>query len=223
MNAMKTSAGEAFRVVDDTFRVGLHTINNPERHWQRAARSWPGTFTGTQKTNWYTRFYQQIASGNTPLRAAQQRIGEYYRAGTSPAGGSVPDPIQYSCQQNYHLLTTDGQWNSYRRQWHRRFDQLRQHAAGESGSADGTERRVRHHVHRGRRMAAPVSREARHAVDEHPGGRGRLLLDDRPAADDDEQRVHLVDQHGQLAAHGHLSVCRSRRRAPSPIRPDFRR
>ena len=112
MNAMKTSAGEAFRVVDDTFRVGLHTINSPGGTGSSGAFLGLDTFTGTQKTNWYTRFYQQIASGSTPLRAAQQRIGEYYRAGTSPAGGSVPDPIQYSCQQNYHLLTTDGQWNS---------------------------------------------------------------------------------------------------------------
>jgi hypothetical protein len=44
--------------------------------------------------------------------AAQQRIGEYYKAGTKPGGGAVADPIQYSCQQNYHLLTTDGQWNN---------------------------------------------------------------------------------------------------------------
>ena len=34
-------------------------------------------------------------SGNTPLREAQQRIGEYYKAGTKPGGGAVADPIQY--------------------------------------------------------------------------------------------------------------------------------
>jgi hypothetical protein len=69
------------------------------------------TFDATMRNTWYTRFYQIQPIGGTPLRMAQERIGEYYRAGTSPTGGAVPDPIQYSCQQNYHLLTTDGQWN----------------------------------------------------------------------------------------------------------------
>ncbi len=111
VNAMKSSAGEAFRVVDDSFRVGFHTINNPTSTGTSGGFLPLATFTGAHRTNWYTRFYQQIPGSGTPLRAAHERIGEYYRTGASPAGGSVADPIQYSCQQNYHILTTDGQWN----------------------------------------------------------------------------------------------------------------
>ena len=112
INAMKTSAGEAFRVVDNSFRVGLHTINNPSATGSTGGFLPLATFETTARTTWYNRFYQLLPSGNTPLREAQQRIGEYYKAGTKPGGGSVADPIQYSCQQNYHLLTTDGQWNN---------------------------------------------------------------------------------------------------------------
>lgn len=112
INAMKTSAGEAFRAIDAGFRVGLHTINNPDDSGSSGTFLALDTFSGSHRSTWYTRFYALQPSGNTPLRAAHQRIGEYYRAGTSPAGGATPDPILYSCQQNYHLLTTDGQWNS---------------------------------------------------------------------------------------------------------------
>ena len=111
VNAMKTSAGEAFRVVDSSFRVGLHTINNPNGSGATGAFLPLATFDATMRNTWYTRFYEIQPNGGTPLVTAQERIGEYYRAGTSPSGAAVPDPIQYSCQQNYHLLTTDGQWN----------------------------------------------------------------------------------------------------------------
>lgn len=112
INAMKTSAGEAFRVVDADFRVGLHTINSPGATGDTGAFIPVDTFSGSHRNTWYTRFYQLQPSGNTPLRAAHQRVGEYYRTGASPGGGAAPDPILHSCQQNYNLLTTDGQWNS---------------------------------------------------------------------------------------------------------------
>ena len=112
INAMKTSAGEAFRVVDGSFRVGLHTINDPDGKGSSGAFIGVGTFTGAHRSNWYSRFYELLPGGGTPLRAAHQRVGEYYRTGDSPGGGATPDPIIHSCQQNYNLLTTDGQWNS---------------------------------------------------------------------------------------------------------------
>jgi type IV pilus assembly protein PilY1 len=111
MDAMKTAVSEAFRYLDGNFRVGLHTINNPAGTDASGVFLPVESFTGTARSTWYTRFQEQRTGGGTPLRAATERIGEYFRAGTSPAGGTVPDPIQYSCQQNYHLLTTDGEWN----------------------------------------------------------------------------------------------------------------
>ncbi|MFM7505556.1 MAG: pilus assembly protein, partial [Rubrivivax sp.] len=112
MLAMKTAVSEAFRYIDGSFRVGLHTINSPAATGDTGAFLPVTAFSGTARTTWYERFQsQRMAPGGTPLRAASERIGEYYRAGISPAGGTVADPIQYSCQQNYHLLTTDGEWN----------------------------------------------------------------------------------------------------------------
>ncbi len=112
INAMKTSAGEAFRAIDGGFRVGLHTINSPGNGGSGGAFLALNTFEDTHRSTWYSRFYELQPSGNTPLRAAHQRIGEYFRTGASPGGGATPDPIVHTCQQNYHLLTTDGQWNS---------------------------------------------------------------------------------------------------------------
>jgi len=111
MYAMKSAVSEAFRFIDGNFRVGLHTINTPERTDAYGAFLELASFTGAVRTTWYTRFQEQRTNGGTPLRAATERIGEYFRSGASPSGGTLADPIQYTCQQNYHLLTTDGEWN----------------------------------------------------------------------------------------------------------------
>ncbi len=123
---------------------------------------------------------------------------------TSPAGGAVPDPIQYSCQQNYHLLTTDGQWNSTGASGTVGSTNYDNTLPDECRRAHGADRRVRHGAQCRQPLAAPVAREAWRRVDEHAVGHRCLLLDDRSAADDDQQRVHVVDEHGELAAHDHL-------------------
>ncbi len=109
--AMKTALGEAFRTVDSSFRVGLYTINNASATDGTGAFIPLDTFTGSFRNDWYTRLYGLWTSGGTPLRKALQDVGEYYKAGVRPGGGAVTDPIQYSCQQNYNLMTTDGEWN----------------------------------------------------------------------------------------------------------------
>jgi type IV pilus assembly protein PilY1 len=111
MLAMKSAVSEAFSYIDGSFRVGLHTINNPGATGDLGAFLPVTPFNGSARTTWYERFHSLRAPGGTPLRAASERIGEYYRTGASPAGGQATDPILYSCQQNYHLLTTDGEWN----------------------------------------------------------------------------------------------------------------
>ncbi|HQY47973.1 MAG TPA: PilC/PilY family type IV pilus protein, partial [Usitatibacteraceae bacterium] len=43
---------------------------------------------------------------------ALHRVGRYYAGETSGINsGMSPDPIEFSCQQNFTLLTTDGYWN----------------------------------------------------------------------------------------------------------------
>ena len=69
-----------------------------------------------QKSYWYTKLFAQTASGcGTPLREALGTAGRIFAGKElSTAGsttGSSIDPVQYSCQQNFALLTTDGYWN----------------------------------------------------------------------------------------------------------------
>jgi len=59
----------------------------------------------TQRTEIYRKLYAADAGGGTPLRAALSKVGRIY------AGKLGADPVQYSCQQNFTILTTDGFWN----------------------------------------------------------------------------------------------------------------
>lgn len=109
MQAMKAAAGLAFSNLDDSVRVGFHNIWNTGGSFLGI-----GDFSGNQRQTWYNRFYASVPANGTPLRNATYRIGEYFRTGTMPgmtAAASGPDPILYSCQGNYHILSTDGYWN----------------------------------------------------------------------------------------------------------------
>lgn len=104
MQMMKSSAGRAFQSLDDRYRVGFVTINESSSKYLPVAK-----FDATQKTNWYTKFYAVNPSGSTPLREAMANAGRYF-AGKQP-GVLTGDPMEYACQQNFELITTDGYWN----------------------------------------------------------------------------------------------------------------
>lgn len=105
MQAMKTTSSIAFKDVGEDFRVGFMTIN------PTAAKSLRfDTFSGTHKINWYNRFFGIPPGGGTPLRQALSRAGRVY-ANKDTIGGAFLDPVEYSCQQNFTLLTSDGYWN----------------------------------------------------------------------------------------------------------------
>ena len=105
---MKSAAGRAFSTVDDKFRVGFTTISETGT----TAARWLGNakFDATQKSSWYSKFYSASTVGYTPLRGALSKAGRYY-AGTLVTGNN--DPVQYSCQKNFTILTTDGYWNKH--------------------------------------------------------------------------------------------------------------
>ncbi len=118
MPMMKASAGQAFAPYKAEIRVGFLTIN---------AAIPPGSndflgidfFTpgvGGQKQKWYNMLYAQTPGGGTPLPTALSRAGRYFAGKNDGINqGMIPaqaqDPLQYSCQQNFALLTTDGYWN----------------------------------------------------------------------------------------------------------------
>jgi type IV pilus assembly protein PilY1 len=110
INMMKSASGRAFNTIDDKYRVGFDKISNNSA---TAVGVNIGKFDTTKKAAWYTALYAADPSpgGNTnytPLRGALSKAGRLY-AGKVVTGNS--DPVQYSCQQNFTILTTDGYWN----------------------------------------------------------------------------------------------------------------
>ena len=104
MQMMKSSAGRAFGALNDGYRVGFATINENSSKYLAMNK-----FDATQKTSWYATFYAVNPGNSTPLREALSHAGRYF-AGKKP-GIFTDDPMEYACQQNFELITTDGYWN----------------------------------------------------------------------------------------------------------------
>ncbi|WP_293937565.1 pilus assembly protein [Iodobacter sp.] len=108
MLMMKSSAGTAFAKIGDRYRVGFSSINK-----LKANRYGEGEFlsvanyNATQKAAWYQMLYGASPGGGTPLKSALRAIGEMYSGNKKSI-----DPMEYSCQQNFTILTTDGYWNA---------------------------------------------------------------------------------------------------------------
>ncbi|MEI6601704.1 MAG: hypothetical protein WCN21_14575, partial [Comamonadaceae bacterium] len=108
INMMKTATGLAFSALDDRFRVGYMNLNAGGTDFINI-----GKFTSAQKTDWYSALYGATASGSTPTRTALSNAGRVFANKIASVNGvAVTDPIEYSCQRNYTILSTDGFWNS---------------------------------------------------------------------------------------------------------------
>jgi type IV pilus assembly protein PilY1 len=114
---MKTTMGLAFAGLNDKYRLGFSTINDNNGNTGNTNGSnfiAIGDFDAAKKIAWYTRLYSIDPHDGTPLQRALSRVGEYYRGNSMgySSNNSTDDPIQYSCQHNYAILSTDGFWNS---------------------------------------------------------------------------------------------------------------
>jgi len=118
MQMTKTGVGRAFADIRGTpnpndpvdknyfhARVGFSTISKEDTS--------DGTkflkidnFDTDHKSTWFTRLYATNPDSGTPLLGALAKAGRIY------AGKLTPDPVQYSCQRNFTILTSDGYWNS---------------------------------------------------------------------------------------------------------------
>lgn len=108
MQMMKTATGRAFQPLDLHFRVGFMSINNNVS----PAFLNISDFDATQKANFYTKLYESNPNNSTPLREALSKAGRLYAGKLSTLNGAtVVDPVQFACQQNYTILSTDGFWN----------------------------------------------------------------------------------------------------------------
>lgn len=127
----KAGAGLAFSNLSSNMRVGFRTI------WGRGAKSISGNVitdanpipvsrnnglfadpngvngSNNNRTHWYDRLYNSGASDNTPLRSSLSKAGDYFSS-TAATGPYGPEALadQYTCRQNFTILTTDGYWNN---------------------------------------------------------------------------------------------------------------
>ncbi|MEY4760709.1 MAG: hypothetical protein RLZZ200_565, partial [Pseudomonadota bacterium] len=103
---MRAAASRTFASLDSSYRVGFTKISDTGTGSDFVPIK---TFDSTQKNTWFTTLFRAAPSGFTPLLGALSKAGRYY--GGRLVTGSA-DPVQYSCQQNFTILTTDGYWNS---------------------------------------------------------------------------------------------------------------
>ncbi len=104
---MKSGAGRAFSGIGTGYRVGFMTIYaTPSNSTTDPSYLKINDFDVTQKSSFFSKMYATDPSGNTPLKTALTT------ASRNLAGKVGPDPLQYSCQQQFVILTTDGYWNA---------------------------------------------------------------------------------------------------------------
>ena len=101
---MKSSVSLAFQNIDNQYRVGFYTLNYPSSNYLKIDTFKAGP--GEQKQSWFSKLLNASAGSGTPLRSTLADVGRIY------AGKRYDDPVQYSCQQNFAILTTDGYWNT---------------------------------------------------------------------------------------------------------------
>lgn len=120
IKAAKAGAGRAFRNQGNNIRVGYRTIHN-RSNFDIPVASGDGRFIDdtvvkpavSNRTTWYSRLYAAAGSSGTPLQAALDSAGAYFSRTTADGPyGPLAGVNQYSCRQNFTILTTDGYWNT---------------------------------------------------------------------------------------------------------------
>lgn len=110
MMTMQSAASLAFKGLDDRYRIGYSTIGQP-----KAKTGEPDFLHIQDNTNAHKRaFYDQLYAAKpgpygTPLRGALAKAGQYF---ANKAIEQDKDPVQYYCQRNFSILSTDGLWNT---------------------------------------------------------------------------------------------------------------
>ena len=106
---MRTAAGKAFQTLDNSFRVGFTTISDTGVTQGTNKFLDIGDFDTAKKAAFYNSLYTATGNSYTPLRGALSKVGRYF---ANKAPGQASDPMQYSCQRNFTILSTDGYWNN---------------------------------------------------------------------------------------------------------------
>ena len=111
INMAKSSAGAAFGALTDKFRVGFTVLSAPDMPTSSVKFLPIDSFDATHKQTFFTDLHAAgCPSGcGTPTRGALAKAGRYFAGQFNSA--NVADPVQYSCQQNFSVIVTDGYWN----------------------------------------------------------------------------------------------------------------
>ena len=110
INLMKTGVGRAFVGLDENYRSGFMTIHTSGSDSSEFVPI--KTFNQTQKNAWFGMLYAIAPGSGTPLRESLSTAGRIFAGKIlNNIGGVNTDPVQYSCQKNYTILSTDGLWN----------------------------------------------------------------------------------------------------------------
>ena len=115
---IKSAASLAFTPLTDSFRVGFITVRPKDDPTTpgpiNPAKYLPiDDFTPVQRGLWFDKLFTQRPAGSSPTREGLARVGRHY-AGMHDGinEGMTGDPVQFSCQQNFTIMTTDGYWNA---------------------------------------------------------------------------------------------------------------
>ncbi|MBB3221382.1 pilus assembly protein [Pseudoduganella umbonata] len=109
LQMMKTSVGIAFAAINANYRVGFVRLSQAGAGGEIDMK--PADFTGTARSTWYSTLYNTTSSGSTPIRTAMDNVGRMF-ANLAPYDyASGQQVVQFPCQQNFLILTTDGYWN----------------------------------------------------------------------------------------------------------------
>ena len=109
MLMMKTVIGRVFAQFDARMRIGYSTTSETSVDASRTGFLPVRDFDATQRRAFYDKLYAVVPVSGTPLRGALAKAGQLF-AGKLLRGAD--DPMRYSCQQNFALLSTDGYWNT---------------------------------------------------------------------------------------------------------------
>lgn len=102
MQTAKTAVGKAFQPLTSQYRVGMAKLSNIG--YSGSVDKLPTEFITSSRQDFYSKVYNLSPGSSTPLRTALYNAGVMFSSTTNGV-------VQYPCQQNFTILTTDGYWN----------------------------------------------------------------------------------------------------------------
>ncbi len=122
-----SAAARAMSTASASNRVAWQALTTCTTYGPAVCRGWTGAnvsshirrFDAAHKSDFYYWLFRLPANSGTPLRTAAGRAGAYFTtSGNNSPYGFDPNqspPVtgtEYSCRPNFHILMTDGIWNS---------------------------------------------------------------------------------------------------------------